>query len=357
MEIQYPWLLFALPALPVVLLLWLLMMRWKKKAMQRYGSQLLLLKLIPDFSRRRNVFKFIVQFTAFALLLIGMTNPRFGYRMEKVKKEGVDIMICLDISNSMKARDIKPERLERAKMGISKMIDRFENDQLGVIVFAGRAQTLYPLTPDYAGAKLFLQSAEPDMIPTQGTAIGAAIDLAVSSFQLKSKTKKVIILITDGENHEDDAVEAARKAAEKDVRIYAVGMGSTEGAPIPMTAATGSSEYKKDQDGNTVVTKLNEPMLQQLAQIGKGTYTRATTEDAGLNRIYEEIGKLQKAEYEAMDFTDYENLFPYFMAAALLLLVGEFFIFERKSRLTRNFKLFSRPGSSYIQQKKSLNNE
>jgi Ca-activated chloride channel family protein len=149
----------------------------------------------------------------------------------------------------------------------------------------------------------------------------------------------------------DDAIESARKAAEKDVRIYTIGVGSPEGAPIPMLSSTGSIEYKKDETGNTVVTKLNESMLQQIATLGKGTYSRASTEDAGLDQVYKEIGKLEKAEYEAMDFTDYENLFPYFMSAGLFLLVLEFFIFERKSRLTRNFKLFSRPGSSYVQQK------
>lgn len=350
MEIQYPWLLFALPALPVVVLLWLLMMRWKRKAMNRYGSHTLLLQMIPDYSKRRNTFKFILIFLALTFILLGMTNPRFGYHQEKVKKEGVDIMICLDISNSMKARDIKPDRLERAKMGISKLIDQFENDQLGMIVFAGKAQTLYPLTPDYAGAKLFLQTVDSDIIPTQGTAIGAALDLAVSSFQMKSKTKKIIILMTDGENHEDDAIESARKAADKDIRIYTIGVGSPEGAPIPMMNASGGIEYKKDESGATVVTKLNEAMLQQIAILGKGMYTRATSEDAGLNQIYKEIGKLEKAAYEATDFTDYENLFPYFFAMGLLLLVLEFFIFERKSRLTRNFKLFSRPGSTYVEQ-------
>ena len=356
MEIQYPWLLLALPALPLVFLLWLLMMRWRKKAMARYGSHELIIQMIPDFSKRRITFKFILIFIAFALILIGMSNPRFGYRMENVKKEGHDIIICLDISNSMRARDNKPDRLERAKMGIEKLIDRFEDDQIGLVVFAGRAQTLYPLSPDYAGAKMFLESAQPDIIPAQGTAIGAAIDLAASSFTMKSKTKKIIILISDGENHEDDAVASAKAAAEKGILIYTIGMGSAVGAPIPMTGINGNPEYKKDENGNTVVSKLNEGMLHEIATAGKGTYTLASSEDAGLNKIYDEIGKLDKAEYEARDFTEYENLFPYFMAAGLLLMTAEFFIFGRKTRLTRNIKIFSKPASSFVKSTKNGSN-
>jgi Ca-activated chloride channel homolog len=348
MEFQYPWLLFSLLALPVVLLIWLLMMRWKKRAIERYGDKTIVSRLIADYSPTRNIFKFVMLISAAGFILFALANPRISSKIEKVKKKGVDIVICLDVSNSMRARDIKPDRLERSKMAISKLIDRLDEDQIGMVVFAGRAQTQLPLTPDYAGAKLYLNSISTDIIPTQGTAIGAAIDLAANSFNSKSKTKKVIILITDGENHEDDANAAAEKAAQQGIIIFTVGMGSPAGAPIPMADQGNSTEYKKDADGNTVVTKLNETMLKQIASIGKGTYTLANTNDAGLNGIYDKIGELQKTEYEALDFTDYENLYPYFLAMGILLLIIEVVIFERKSRLTRNIKLFSKPASEYV---------
>jgi Ca-activated chloride channel family protein len=352
MEFQYPWMFLSLACLPLVLLAWLLAMRWKKRAMERYGDAGVIIKIIPDYSGPRQAVKFALFFIALAMILTGATNPRFGAKLEKVRKKGADIVICLDISNSMRARDIKPDRLERSKMAISKLIDRLDNDQIGLVVFAGRAQTQLPVTPDYAGAKLYLNAISNDIIAVQGTAIGAAIDLASGSFNFKSKTKKIIILLSDGENHEDDALAAAEKAAQKGVCIYTVGFGSPEGAPIPV--ATGNAlEYKKDENGNTVISKLNETMLRQIAATGKGTYARATSADPGLNRIYDEISKMEKAEYEALSFTDYENLYPYFLGAGLLLLIAEFLIFERKTRLTRNIKIFSKPVSEYVAGEKS----
>jgi len=356
MEIQYPWLLFSLLALPVVLALWLLMMQWKKKAMLRYGEMPLILRMVPDYSPRRSVFKVIILLAAFAMILLGMVNPRIRYHQETVKKTEADIIFCIDISNSMMARDIKPDRLERTKMSISKLIDRFEKDQVGLVVFAGRAQTLYPLSPDYAGAKLFLQTVSTDIIAVQGTAIGSALELATNSFSTKSRAKKIIILISDGENHEDDALDAAKKAAEKGITIFTVGMGSPEGAPIPVTTGMGTMEYKKDESGNTVITRMNETMLRQIATTGKGTYTRATNSDAGLDKIYKTIGGMEKGTSEATDFTDYENLYPYFLGLGLLLLLAEFFIFERKTRLTRNLHLFSTPGSDYVLNQKKQKN-
>lgn len=348
METQYPWLLFSLLALPVVIALWLWMTRWKRKALEQYGDLPLILQQVPDHSQRRFVLKFLLLALAFAMILIGMTNPRILYHKETVKKTEADIMFCIDISNSMMARDIKPDRLERTRMAISRLIDRFEKDQVGIIVFAGRSQVLYPLSPDYAGAKMFLETLSPEIISVQGTAIGSALDLATASFSSKSRAKKIIILISDGENHEDDAMAAATKAVEKGITIFTVGIGSPEGAPIPVSNASGSMEYKKDENGNTVITRLNEGMLRQIAAIGKGTYTRASNEDTGLEKIYKTIQLMDKGESEAIDFSDYENLYPYFLGMGLLLLLLEFFIFERQTRLTRNLHLFSTPGYNYV---------
>lgn len=347
MEFQYPWMFFSLTALPLVILLWLWMMRRKRRALKKIGDMEVVMKMIPDYSPARQNTKFILFLLALTMLLLAAVNPRFGSKLEKVKRHGADIMICLDISNSMRARDIKPDRLERSKMAISKLINRFDEDQIGLIVFAGRAQTQLPMTPDYAGAKLYLNDVSNDIISVQGTAIGSAIDLAGNAFNYKSKTKKFIILISDGENHEDDAVASAANVAQKGVKIYTVGMGSPEGAPIPVEG-NANMEYKKDEAGNTVISKLNEEMLRKIAVAGGGTYTRATGADAGLDEIYDEIGEMDKAEYEALSFTDYENLYPYFLGLSLLILLIEFVIFERKTRLTRNIHLFSKPAASYV---------
>ncbi len=350
MEFQYPHMFFAMTALPVLLLVWWLLARRRRRVLARFGDQDLLKQLMPDESATRRHLKLMLLLLACFFILLGMTNPRFGKKLEKVKKKGSDIVICLDISNSMRARDIRPDRLERAKMAIEKLIDRFENDQLGIVVFAGRAVTQLPLTPDYAGAKLYLQNISTDIIGIQGTAIGAALELAGESFNYKSKTKKFVILISDGENHEDDAMAAARNVAQKGVIIFTVGMGSPEGAPVPVQGEKGM-EYKKAADGSTVVSRLNEEMLKQIAATGRGTYTRAGTADAGLDKIYREIGKQEKAEYEALSYAEYENLYPWLIGLGLLLLLAEFLIFERKTALTRNIQMFSKPASEYVLRK------
>jgi Ca-activated chloride channel homolog len=348
MEFQYPHILFALLGLPLIALLWFLMSRWKKRALQKFGDIPVVMRLIPDHSGRRPVFKFIIFLTALACVILGMANLRIGSKLEKVSRQGVDVIICLDISNSMRAQDIKPDRLERASMAISRFIDRMKNDQIGIIVFAGRAQTQLPVTPDHAAAKMLVHTISTDNIQVQGTAIGAALELAENSFNLKSRPRKVIILISDGENHEDDALAAAQEIGGKGIIIHTIGMGSPEGAPIPVKLPGRQTEFKKDRSGNTVISRLDENMLRQIAAAGNGTYTRATTNEVGLNRIYNEIEKLEKRDYEAMNFTDYENLYPYFIGFAFFLLILEVFIFARKSKLTRNLKLFSKSASEYV---------
>lgn len=341
-EFQHVYLLFGWLIIPLLILLYLLALRWKKNALRKFGDPEVLASIIRDRSKNRPVFKFILLVGAFAFLVAGMANLRTGSKLEKTKHKGVDIVIALDISNSMMATDIKPSRLERAKMAISKLIERFDGDQTGVVVFAGRAQTLVPVTPDYAAAKMMLSSANPDIIQVQGTAIGAAIDLASVSFNSVSKNRKVIIVITDGENHEDDALAAAGNAAKKGIIIHTIGMGSPGGAPIPVAIDGTQIQFLRDAQGNTVVTKLNETMLQQIAAAGKGMYIRATSGDVGLDRIYDEINKMQKTEYVATEFSEYDDLFPYFMMVALMLIVVELIVFERKTRFTRRMNLFDR---------------
>jgi Ca-activated chloride channel homolog len=329
----------GLLALPVFVVLFWMMRRWKKRALANFGRSGNILRLMPDVSASRPFWKFIMLIFAYTSLVIGLADPQTGSKLEKIKRKGIDLVIALDVSNSMLAQDIKPNRLERAKQAISKLIDNLENDRIGLIVFAGKAYTQMPITTDYAAAKLFLSTINPGQIPVQGTAIGEAIDQGIQSFGA-SKQSKAIILITDGENHEDDAIAKAREAAAKGIAVYSIGMGLPEGAPIPIYNAGIQIGYKKDQEGNTIITRLDEKMLQDIANAGNGIFVRANNTQAGLNKVFDQVNKMQKSEYDSQIFSDYEDRYQLFLLFALLLLLGEIFIFERKGKWTERFRIF-----------------
>ncbi len=341
-EFDHLILLSILAAIPLFVLLFLWMLRSRKKAIQKFGNTQIVQQLVGDYSSGRPIVKFVLLMVAFALLVCAVVNLKIGSKLDKTKRKGVDIIIALDVSNSMLAQDIKPSRIERAQMAISKLIDKFDEDQIGIVVFAGAAQVLLPITTDYATAKMLAMSANPDIIPNQGTAIGEALTLATASFDKNSKNKKAIILITDGENHEDEALPAVQNAIKEGIIVHTIGMGSENGSPIPIGMKGFNIEYKKDRDGNTVVTKLNEPMLQQIANVGRGTYARASTNDVGLNAIFDEINKMEKKNYEAKVYSEYNNTYVYFIVFGLVILLIEFIIFERKTRLTRNLNFFEK---------------
>ena len=233
-QLENKYFLFALALIPLFMVIYWLQNRWRKKALNAYGDISIIQQLFPDVSKSKRIWKFILYLISFSLLIIGIVNPQVGTKLEEVKRKGADIMICLDVSNSMKAEDFQPNRLEKAKQAISKLINKLEGDRIGIIVFAGEAYVQLPITTDYSAAKLFLESINTDMVPTQGTAIGAAIDLAVESFGKDEGKNKAIVIITDGENHEDDAVKSAEAAAELGIAIHTIGMGSAEGSPIPI---------------------------------------------------------------------------------------------------------------------------
>ncbi len=308
--------------------------------MSRFGDLSLVKVLAANASSAKPVWKFILIVLAYSAVVIGIANPQIGSKLEEVKREGVDIIIALDVSNSMNAEDIKPSRLERAKQSISRLIDKLQNDRIGIVVFAGRAYVQLPITTDFAAAKLFLSTIDSDMIPTQGTVIGDAIGLAVKSFSSKDKKHKVLIVITDGEGHEDDAVEQAGDALKEGVIVHTVGMGSSGGGPIPVYKNGQMTGYRKDNAGNTVVTKLDEAMLQQIATAGNGKFIRASTNDGGLNTLLDEINKMEKKNFGTKMFTDYEDRFQYFLALALLLLVAELMISNRRSKTLDKINLF-----------------
>lgn len=332
--------LYALIVLIALVVLYFFAIKLRSRDISRLGNPKLLEKLMPGISRYKRAIKYFVGFAALAFLILGIANPQIGTKMEEVKREGVDIIIALDVSNSMKAEDIKPNRLESAKQEITHMLDKFQNDRLGLIVFAGDSYLQLPLTTDYSAARLILSTVDVDIVPVPGTAIGSAIKLAMKSFAAGERKHKVIIIISDGENHEDDAVTAAKDANSDGVIVHTVGMGSPDGVPIPVYQDNVQSGFKKDQDGNTVVTKLDEQALRQIAEAGGGTYIRATNQQDELDAIFKEIQTMEKKEFGAKVFTDYEDRFQYFLATALFLLLVEFFISERKNRWLSKLKFF-----------------
>jgi len=337
-HIEYLWAIAFVA--PLLLLIALLFQQWKKRKLNQFGYSTVVKRLMPNVSKTLPKLKFILFFFAVISLLIGAANLQLGTKMEEVKREGVDIMIALDVSNSMLAEDLSPNRLERAKRAIYQLIEKLHNDRLGIIIFAGDAYVQLPITTDYSSAKLFLESIGTDIVPVQGTAIGSAINLAMKSFDFENGTSKAIIVITDGENHEDDAVKAAENATEKDVYVHTIGMGSENGAPLPIYKNGKQIGFRTDNNNQTVVSKLDEKMLQQIAAAGNGTYVRATNANAGLQVIMNEINKMEKKEFGSKVFKDYDDRFQIFLLISLALLVLEFFLSKRKSSKLDKIKLF-----------------
>ncbi|HPT31147.1 MAG TPA: VWA domain-containing protein [Prolixibacteraceae bacterium] len=333
---EYFW---ALLLIPVLTILFVYFRIQRRKALRKFGEPELVNLLMPNVSGVRPVVRFILLMMALSLFIAGTARPQFGSKLKKVKRQGVEIVIALDVSNSMMAEDIKPNRLERAKRAIDRLISKLKDDKIGLIVFAGDAYTQLPITSDYNSAQLFLSSVNPEMIPKQGTAVGAAIGMAKRSFTASTEASKAIIVITDGENHEDDAVAAAEEAHKDGIVVHTIGMGLPQGAPIPVRAG-GQGEYRKDKEGNVVITRLDEVTLQKIAAAGGGIYLRANTAQVGLDDLFDEINKMQKTEMEARTFSEYEEQFQYFFAAGLLLLLLEFFMLERKNKYLKRIKLF-----------------
>ena len=333
-----PEFLYLLFVLPVLIAIYIFAVVARKKAIKKYGNPDLLAQLMPEVSVKRQHLKFWLFFAAVAVLVFVIAGPQFGSKLETVKRQGVEIMVCLDVSNSMMSEDVSPNRLERAKNMLSRMTDGFTNDKVGLIVFAGDAFTQLPITADYISAKMFLASINPSMVSTQGTAIGAAINLAMRSFTPNESSSKTILIITDGENHEDDAVKAAMAAAERNITINVVGIGTPQGAPIPVS---GGSNYLKDKEGNVVVTQMNEQMCQEIAAAGKGIYVRADNTNSALRTLQSEIDKMNKAELDSKVYSEYDEQFHTLAWIVLCLLLIELIMLERKNRIFSKVKLFS----------------
>ncbi|HPE86537.1 MAG TPA: VWA domain-containing protein [Bacteroidales bacterium] len=335
----HPEILYALLLIPLFWILHLLILRRKRKTLQRLGDGNVVKRLTEGFSKARGNVKFLFLMLAWAMLTLGAANPQLGSRLENVKRKGIDLMIVLDVSNSMMAEDIKPNRLERSRQSISQLINKLQGDRVGLVIFAGKAYLQMPLTTDYSAARLFLSTVNTDMIPVQGTAIADAITIAVRSFD-DNNHEKAIVVITDGENHQGDVHQAALMAAENGIRIYTIGMGLPEGGPIPLYQNGRPIGFKKDKQGNTIVTRLDDATLQKIAEAGGGIYIRANNTRAGLTKVFDEINALEKSEIESRVFSDYEDRFQYFIALGLLFLLIEGFISSRKSKWLSSINLF-----------------
>jgi len=333
----HPEYLFLLLIIPLLLGVFIYTNILKKRKIKLFGNSEILAQLMPNVSVIRPQVKFYFQLVAILFLIIVLAQPQFGTKVENVKRQGIEVMIALDVSNSMMAQDIQPNRLEKSKQILSKLVDGLSNDKIGLVVFAGDAYTQLPITVDYVSAKMFLSSISPKLVPRQGTAIGSAIDLAIKSFGTKSEAGRAIIVITDGENHEDDAIGAAKLAAENGIALHVIGMGKIDGAPIPVD---GTMSFWKDKDGNVVVSKLNEEMCKNIAEAGKGTYVRADNSNSAYRIINKELDSLAKSDIKTSVFSDYNEQFQSFALFALLLLVVEFFIFNRINKRLSRLKIF-----------------
>ena len=339
-KFAHPDFLYLLFILPAIFGLFVYSMYTKKRAIKRFGNMKLMRQLMPDISLKRQTLKFWILFACTSLFIVILAGPQFGSKLEPVKRQGVEVMICLDVSNSMLSTDITPSRLEKAKQILSRLVDDLQNDKVGLIVFAGEAFVQLPITSDRVSAKMFLSSINPSMVNTQGTAIGAAIDLALLSFTPSDTSEKTIILITDGENHQGDVNNVVRRAVDKGIKINVLGIGSPQGGPIPISER--KNDFLKDNQGNVVITKLNEQMCQEIAANGNGIYARADNTNLALRALQKELESMKKSEVESSVYSQYDEKYQLLAWILLFLLILEFFILDRKNRIFRKVKLFTK---------------
>ncbi len=323
-EPRYLWLLLLVPLL---LAGYALLRILRRRRLRAFGDEAMVRELMPSWSSSKGWWRIVLYSLAFACFVVGISRPLLGAKLVERETKGAEIVICLDVSNSMLAEDYSPSRLSRAKLAISRLVDRLQGDRIGLVIFAGTSFVQLPVTTDYVSAKMFLNTIDTQSIPVQGTAIGDAIHTAAKSFSAQSEKSRAIIVITDGENHEDDAEEAAREAASAGVRVYTIGVGTLGGQPLKV-----DGELLKDKNGQIVVSRLDESALKRIASAGGGAYVHAGNEEFGLNPIIDEINKLEDERFSSVVFEEYDEQYMYFFAAALLFFTLEMIVGERKSK-------------------------
>ena len=331
----YLWLLLIIPILIIIkIMMWYV----QRKKLSRIGNPTLLKELMPDVSRFRPWVKFLLLIIALSSLILALARPQFGSKISHEKRNGIEAIIALDISNSMLAQDVQPSRLDKSKLMIENLINSFINDKIGLVVFAGEAYVQLPITSDYVSAKMFLSDITPNLISAQGTDIARAIRVSLSSFTQQKGVGKAIILITDGEDNEGGALEAVKEAKEKGVNVFILGVGDSKGAPIPL----GNGEYLKDNHGQTVMTALNENMCKEIAQAGSGTYIHIDNTSLAQEQLNNELSKLQKGDSDAVVYSEYNEQFQIVALFSFILLLIEVCLLERKNPLFKRFNLFKR---------------
>ena len=338
LRFESPIYLYLLVAVPLLALLRLLSWRLRKRNLRAFGDPQLLAALMPDVSRYRPAVKFWLLVAAYALLVLMLARPQMGSKISREKRNGIEAIICMDISNSMLAQDVVPSRLDKSKLLVENLIDNFTNDKIGLIVFAGDAFVQLPITSDYVSAKMFLQNIDPSLISVQGTDLARAVDMATKSFTKQPGVGRAIIVITDGEDHEGGAIEAAKEARKRGMNVFILGVGDPKGAPIPL----GDGNYLTNAQGETVMSALNTRMCQEVAAAGSGTYIHVDNTSDAQEKLNDALARLQRGESESVIYSEYDEQFQAFGILALLLLIAEICVLECKNPMLRNVRLFKR---------------
>jgi len=332
------WLLLVIP---ILIVLFTIVQLWKRHAQNKFANQRIIKRLSPNRSHFKPILKLIVLCLAFGCLTIAMVNPKIGTKLETVKRQGVDIVFAVDVSKSMLAEDIAPNRLEKSKQLVTQIINNLASDRIGIIAYAGKAFPQLPITTDYAAAKMFLQSMNTDMLSSQGTAINEAIQLARTYYDDEEQTNRVLIIISDGEDHSDVALDVAEAAADEGIKIFTIGVGDTKGAPIPIKRNGIVLNYKKDNTGETVITKLNEETLKDIAEEANGEYINGRNTTEVVESIRDILNKMDKKEFEAKEFAEYKDQFQWFLALGIFFLLIDIFLLERKTAWLNRLNLFN----------------
>lgn len=340
-QIEEPSYFIYLAIIPVIFVVFLLVLWWKKRKQLQLADSRLFKKLSPDNSTFKSVLKFIVLSLAIALLIIALTNPKMGTKLETVKRQGVDIVFALDVSKSMLAEDIAPSRLDKAKQIVTKIIDKLGSDRIGIIIYAGNSYPLLPITTDHAAAKMFLQNANPDMVSSQGTAINEAIERAITYFDNDEQTNRFLFIVSDGEDHEENTIELAQAATNEGIKIYTIGVGTEKGGPIPIKSNNVVIEYKKDNKGEVVITQMKPQVLADIAAQGKGSYINGNKTQKTIEIIEDLLVKAEKSEFETKQFSDYKDQFQWFLGFGLLFLIIDIFLLEKKTKWIQKLNLFN----------------
>ncbi len=340
-KIEEPIYFYLFIIIPIIIVVFLLVLWWKKSTQKKFANSLLLEKLAPNTSTFKSLLKLSFLLLAVSFLIISLVNPKMGTKLQTVKREGVDVIFALDVSKSMLAKDIAPNRLEKSKQIISRIIDQLGSDRVGIIIYAGNAYPLLPITTDHAAAKMFLQNANPDMVSSQGTAINEALDLAKTYYNNDEQTNKFLVIISDGEDHQEETKQKAQDIANEGVKVYTIGVGTEKGGPIPIELNGGLIGYKKNRQGETVLTKRKPAVLQAIANASNGSYIDGNKTELPVKTIENIIKNAQKSEFETKQFSDYKDQFQWFVGIGFLFLLIDIFLFERKTKWLKKVDLFN----------------